>query len=81
MLKRILPVVIFFARNPGWHPMPSQSSWRRAIHTVVKHGYLEIDEAGERVRLVENPELSALFSECAALFSKSEEKEESHAGL
>ena len=81
MLKRILPTVIFFARNPGWHPMPSNTSWKRAIHTVVKHGYLEIDEAGERVRLVENPELSALFSECATLFSKSEEKEDVHANF
>lgn len=81
MLKRILPTVIFFARHPGWHPMPSNSSWRRAIHTVVKYGYLETDEAGEKVRLVENPEMSALFSECATLFSESEEKDDIHASL
>ena len=61
--------------------MPSHSSWQRAIHTVAKYGYLEIDEAGEKVRLVENPEMSALFSECETLFSKSEEKEGSNAGL
>lgn len=70
MLKRILPTVIFFARHPGWHSMPSNTSWKRAVHTVAKHGYLEIDETGERVRFVENPELSALFAECEALFSE-----------
>lgn len=75
MLNRILPTVIFFTSQPGWHPMPSHASWKRAIHTVAKYGYLEIDEAGEKVRLVENPEMSALFSECATLFSKSEENE------
>jgi len=75
MLKRILPTAIFFARNPGWHPMPSDSSWKRAIHTVIKHGYLEVDEANERVRFVENPEMSALFAECTALFSERAEKE------
>jgi hypothetical protein len=74
MLKRILPTVIFFAQNPGWHSMPLNASWQRAIHTVAKHGYLEIDEAGERVRLVENPEISALFAECEALFDKSDYK-------
>lgn len=52
------------------------------MHTVAKHGYLEIDEESERVRFVENPEMSALFAECEALFSKSEEKEDSsHANL
>lgn len=81
MLKRILPVAIYFTRHPGWHPMPSNASWRRAVHTAVKYGYLEMDEAGERVRLVENPEMSAIYSECEALFSKSEEKEEGHANL
>lgn len=81
MLKRILPTVIFFARNPGWHPMPSESSWKRAICTVIKYGYLELDEAGEKVRLVQNPEISALFSECEALFSECEEKEDSHANF
>lgn len=74
MLKNVLPTVAFFARHPGWHPMPTKSSWKRAIHTVAKYGYLEIDEACEKVRFVENPELSALFSECATLFSESEEK-------
>ena len=81
MLDRILPTVIFFTRHPGWHPMPSHSAWRRAVHTVAKYGYVEIDEAGEKVRLVENPELSALFSECETIFSKSEEKEDSNASL
>ena len=81
MLKRILPTVIFFASRPGWHSMPAHASWKRAVRTVAKYGYLEIDEANERVRLVENPELSALFSECATLFSKSEEKEDSNASL
>ena len=81
MLKRILPTVIFFASRPGWHSMPSESSWKRAIHTVAKYGYLEIDEANERVRLVENPELSALFSECETLFSECEEKEANNASL
>ena len=81
MLDRILPTAIFLASHPGWHPMPTNSAWRRAVRTVAKYGYLEIDEAGEKVRLVENPELSALFSECATLFSKSEEKEDSNASL
>ena len=81
MLKNVLPTVIFFTRHPGWHPMPYHSSWRRAIHTVAKYGYLEIDEAGEKVRLVQNPEISALFSECETLFSKSEEKEDVHANF
>ena len=81
MLNRILPTVIFFARHPGWHPMPLNSAWRRSVHTVAKYGYLEIDEAGEKVRLVENPELSALFSECEMLFSKREEKDGSDASL
>lgn len=75
MLKRILPTVIFFARHPGWHSMPSNASWKRAVHTVIKYGYLEVDEANERVRFVANPEMSALFAECETLFSKSEEKE------
>ena len=50
--------------------MPSNSSWKRAVHTIAKYGYLEIDEANEMVRFVENPEISALFAECETLFSK-----------
>lgn len=74
MLKNVLPVAIFFAQNPGWHSIPSNASWRRAIHTVAKYGYLEVDEANERVRLVENPEMSALFAECETLFDKTDYK-------